>query len=544
MAPEAAPHRSRGLVLALPSATALISTASAYFAMVKFGTDVLAMDALSSYALSGVFELTLMGVALLAREAAIENRPNERLLTITWALSAASGAFAASHEIHEGHGVFAAAFRFLVPLLAALMWHLVLVGDQHLASGRSLSRIRAGRQMHTLFIAAEAWIKSSTEADAAGDTRSGRKIRKKAEKAEKAFRHARSAALRNVPPDQIDREVSEWVAAFIRVNRGIEQIGALSDLVRPSASAVSLAARDALTVRQVTATVTDAPPALAASTGADGGDTATTRSATDKTVASGTTSDTGAFGDTATATRPRAAVDRQPASTDTTPASAKPRATGGTANRGGQAKARSAARTPDGGLSDIEVAELVQSLKAQGTGVKEIAKELKKADVPVKKIAVVLDVSDRTAFRYVSDSGSARGSGSAGASATADMEQPVTVASVTVPSTRGGVSQINDHQDGTPSARGTDITTGGTDTAANDTAPADGSGVTRETAKVADDRESDRDKAVASSDTIEKSEKSGSATSGHELSWRKVAEPAPATAANDSANYEVIAAAS
>ncbi|MGH3976871.1 MAG: hypothetical protein ACRDS9_26665, partial [Pseudonocardiaceae bacterium] len=254
MAPEAAPHRSRGLVLALPSATALISTASAYFAMVKFGTDVLAMDALSSYALSGVFELTLMGVALLAREAALENRPNERLLTITWALSAASGAFAASHEIHEGHGVFAAAFRFLVPLLAALMWHLVLVGDQHLASGRSLSRIRAGRQMHTLFIAAEAWIKASTEADTADGTRTGAKLRKKAEKAEKAFRGARSAALRNVPPDQIDREVSEWVAAFIRVNRGIEQIGALSDLGRPSSAAVALAARDAVAVHQVTAT--------------------------------------------------------------------------------------------------------------------------------------------------------------------------------------------------------------------------------------------------------------------------------------------------
>lgn len=544
MAPEAAPHRSRGLVLALPSATALISTASAYFAMVKFGTDVLAMDALSSYALSGVFELTLMGVALLAREAAIENRPNERLLTITWALSAASGAFAASHEIHEGHGVFAAAFRFLVPLLAALMWHLVLVGDQHLASGRSLSRIRAGRQMHTLFIAAEAWIKASTEADAAVGTRTGTKLRKRAEKAEKAFRGARAAALRNVPPDQIDREVSEWVAAFIRVNRGIEQIGALSDLVRPSSAAVALAARDALAVHQVTANVTDAPPALAAPKCADGGDTATTPSANDKTAMSGTTSDTGLRGVTATAaaTRPRAGVDRQPASNDTTPSPAKPRATGAAANRGGQAaRARSSAEEPNGGLSEAEVHELVHSLKAQGAGVKEIAKELKKADVPVKKIAVVLGVSDRTAFRYVSGSGSARRSGAAGASTTADMEQPVTVASVTVPSTRGGVAQINDHQDGAVSPREPDSKIDGTVTATTDTSPADGSGVTRETAEGADDRGSDSDTAVASSDTAEKSEKSGSATSDRELPWHKVTDPA---AANESSKYEVIAAAS
>jgi hypothetical protein len=117
-----------------------IATSNAYLAMVDFAVDMVGMDRGTAYVIAGVFELSLFTVAVLAREAAKDNRPNGVLLTLTWVLSGASGIFAAIHEYDLGHGIGAILFRISVPTLAALMWHLALIGERHLAPCRPCMR--------------------------------------------------------------------------------------------------------------------------------------------------------------------------------------------------------------------------------------------------------------------------------------------------------------------------------------------------------------------------------------------------------------------
>ncbi|ANC31454.1 helix-turn-helix domain-containing protein [Isoptericola dokdonensis] len=211
----AGPRRSsRALVMVGAVSVALVSTASAYLAMVGFGVDLLAMSPPVAYATAGVFELSLMTVALLAREAAKGNRPAGTLLALTWVLSGASGLFAAWHELVVGHPAGAAVFRLTVPLLAALMWHLALIGDQHLASGRTWSELRAGRRMHALFQAIEAERRARVLDDGS------RRARRHALRAEARRLRARSLALRSVPPEQMREVTAAWTDAFAALEAG------------------------------------------------------------------------------------------------------------------------------------------------------------------------------------------------------------------------------------------------------------------------------------------------------------------------------------
>lgn len=202
---------SRRLVLAGAVSVALISTVSAYLAMVGFGTDVLGMDPVTAYTTAGVFELSLVTVALLAREAARDNRPGGTLLTLTWALSSASGVFAAVHEVYLDHPAGAVAFRFIVPLLAALMWHLALIGDRHLASGASWSSMRQTARMHALFLTVE---DAARVHEAGTGTPGGRRA---IERAEARRRKARAVALRTVPPEQMRHHVAAWLESLSAV---------------------------------------------------------------------------------------------------------------------------------------------------------------------------------------------------------------------------------------------------------------------------------------------------------------------------------------
>ncbi|MGH8964953.1 MAG: hypothetical protein ACRDXB_06440, partial [Actinomycetes bacterium] len=209
----------RGLILFGAVSVALISTAAAYVAMVGFGRDVLAMGAINAYAFAGVFELSLVTVALMAREAAQQDRPAQTLLSLTWLLSAASGFFAGWHEIHLGHAVTAAAFRFIVPLLAALMWHLALVGDRHLALERSWSDLRMGARMHALLGTRVEWRRAR---DTALRKRT-RSSRRKLERAQKRYWRAETVALRSVAPGAMRDQITQWVDAFAAVAEGTRQ---------------------------------------------------------------------------------------------------------------------------------------------------------------------------------------------------------------------------------------------------------------------------------------------------------------------------------
>ncbi|SDK11723.1 Homeodomain-like domain-containing protein [Nocardioides sp. YR527] len=209
----------RGLILFGAVSVALISTAAAYVAMVGFGRDVLAMGAINAYAFAGVFELSLVTVALMAREAAQQDRPAQTLLTLTWLLSAASGFFAGWHEIHLGHAATAAAFRFIVPLLAALMWHLALVGDRHLAMERSWSDLRMGARMHALLATRVEWRRARDTAVRKRTASSRRKL----ERAQKRYWRAEAVALRSVAPGAMRDQITQWVDAFAAVAEGTRQ---------------------------------------------------------------------------------------------------------------------------------------------------------------------------------------------------------------------------------------------------------------------------------------------------------------------------------
>ncbi|MBG6099363.1 helix-turn-helix domain-containing protein [Nocardioides luteus] len=209
----------RGLILFGAVSVALISTAAAYVAMVGFGRDVLAMGTINAYAFAGVFELSLVTVALMAREAAQQDRPAQTLLTLTWLLSAASGFFAGWHEIHLGHAATAAAFRFIVPLLAALMWHLALVGDRHLAMERSWSDLRMGARMHALLATRVEWRRARDTALRKRTASSRRKL----ERAQKRYWRAEAVALRSVAPGAMREQITQWVDAFAAVAEGTRQ---------------------------------------------------------------------------------------------------------------------------------------------------------------------------------------------------------------------------------------------------------------------------------------------------------------------------------
>jgi hypothetical protein len=212
---------SRRLVLAGAISVALISTGSAYLAMVSFGIDVLGMNQGTAYTTAGVFELSLITVALLAREAARDNRPGGTLLTLTWALSSASGVFAAWHELYMGHPAGAVLFRFIVPLLAALMWHLALIGDRHLASGTTWSGIRQSMRMHALFLTTE----DAVRAHAADDgTPSARRA---IERAEARRRAARAVALKSVPPAEMRTQTAEWLDSLSAVADAVTDVARL-----------------------------------------------------------------------------------------------------------------------------------------------------------------------------------------------------------------------------------------------------------------------------------------------------------------------------
>jgi len=215
------PSGSRRLVLGGAVSVALISTVSAYLAMVGFGRDVLGMDAATAYTTAGVFELSLVTVALLAREAARDNRPGGTLLTLTWALSSASGVFAAVHEVYLGHPGGAVAFRFIVPLLAALMWHLALIGDRHLATGASWSGVRQSMRMHALFLSTEDLFRAQANLDGSASAR------RRLQTAEKTRRHARAVALKTVPPEQMRAQVAAWCEALTAVGEGTADVARL-----------------------------------------------------------------------------------------------------------------------------------------------------------------------------------------------------------------------------------------------------------------------------------------------------------------------------
>lgn len=185
---------------------ATIATVAAYVAMVGFSIDVVGMPAVQAYAFGGVFEGGLITAALLAREASQQGRPAGLVLGLTWLFSMGSGTLAAWHEVHEGHALAAAVLRFSIPLIAALMWHLALVGDRHLAAGMSWGELRQSVQIHAVINSTARWYR----AQGAVASRSTIWRRRAADRANRARLRAQTRALRSVPAAELRARLEHW----------------------------------------------------------------------------------------------------------------------------------------------------------------------------------------------------------------------------------------------------------------------------------------------------------------------------------------------
>jgi hypothetical protein len=206
---------------------ATIATALAYSGMVLFGLEVAHMSPLEAYGLAGFLEISLVAVALMARNAALEGRPYGVLLALTWVLSGTSGLFAALHEIAvpTASTPYMVVFRFVPPLVAALMWHLALVGERHMVTGHTLEERRRELRVHGYVSALEQW--RDARADSAGSSGDLRKVRA----AHERQRAARDAALKLLTVEDFERRMQVWVdrlEAAERHGNRLDLIGASS----------------------------------------------------------------------------------------------------------------------------------------------------------------------------------------------------------------------------------------------------------------------------------------------------------------------------
>ncbi|MFI2103882.1 helix-turn-helix domain-containing protein [Isoptericola sp. NPDC019693] len=220
-------YRGRHLPMVAVVVAATIATALAYSGMVLFGLEVAGMSPAEAYALAGFLEVSLVAVALMARNAALEGRPYGVLLTLTWILSGTSGMFAALHEIAvpDASTPYMVAFRFVPPLVAALMWHLALVGERHLVTGHTLDERRREHRVHQYVTALELW--RDARLDSGGTHRGMRKVRA----AHGRQRAARDAALKLLTVEDFERRMQVWVERLEAAERHgsrLDVIGASS----------------------------------------------------------------------------------------------------------------------------------------------------------------------------------------------------------------------------------------------------------------------------------------------------------------------------
>ncbi|MFB7890400.1 hypothetical protein ACFCZ3_20340 [Cellulosimicrobium cellulans] len=155
---RAADVKAREVATAWTYFAAVLATVLAVQGMVLFWHEVIGMVLWASVILAGVLEFTLVASALWDRVAAMRGRSTRA--TATWIVAAASGILAGIHEVarplpdgtsawtFEPFTILAAIARVVPPLLAAWLWHKLLVEAGHEAEGRTMSEVRRSKRMH------------------------------------------------------------------------------------------------------------------------------------------------------------------------------------------------------------------------------------------------------------------------------------------------------------------------------------------------------------------------------------------------------------
>jgi len=155
---RAADVKAREVATRFTYFAAVLATVLAVQGMILFWHEVIGLVLWAAVILAGVLEFTLVASALWDRVAAMRGRSTRA--TATWIVAAASGILAGVHEVAQpmpGGGsewtfepftILAAVARVVPPLLAAWLWHKLLVEAGHEAEGRTMSEVRRAKRMH------------------------------------------------------------------------------------------------------------------------------------------------------------------------------------------------------------------------------------------------------------------------------------------------------------------------------------------------------------------------------------------------------------
>ena len=138
---------------ALTAAVALAATAASVEGLAELIAATGATTTPMAWGIGSVIDLAVIVLALQARDAVTSGRGGHLEITLTWTASAASGTASASWQLAHA-GAQAAIIRLTLPLLAAALWHLGLVGQRAATDARpARHQTRTSRLMLNLALA-------------------------------------------------------------------------------------------------------------------------------------------------------------------------------------------------------------------------------------------------------------------------------------------------------------------------------------------------------------------------------------------------------
>ena len=164
---DVTPATSRTTVMT--GLVALAATVASVEGLAELLHATAALSMAAAWALGSVMDLAVIVLALQARDAVVAGRGGHIEMALTWAASVASGVASASWQVTHV-GVQAAVVRLLLPLLAACLWHLSIVGVRATADARP-----ARRQTRASRLALNLALAQAREHDMTGVTRHERR---------------------------------------------------------------------------------------------------------------------------------------------------------------------------------------------------------------------------------------------------------------------------------------------------------------------------------------------------------------------------------
>jgi hypothetical protein len=229
------PNAARTWALSVTIAGAAMATALSYVFITQFFVDVAGMPLWQAYSFGGFLEVCLVGAGLQARARILDAAEAGVLITLTWVFSGISAALSASHEIvHRGAdgtlvldptsgSPLTMIVRAVAPLVAAIMWHLLLIGEKHLVSGLPRGYRRHARLMHTYLFAREE-LRDLVDAGAEPELIAA---------ARDALRSARKRVFRIVPVDRYQALLGKHLAALHADFEGSARVERMSETRKP-----------------------------------------------------------------------------------------------------------------------------------------------------------------------------------------------------------------------------------------------------------------------------------------------------------------------